>query len=507
MAATKGMSDFVNDRTHVPQKSVKILVSRASSLERPLGRKAESATLKPAVPAPKLPQSLSQPNPRQNGQTPGLRDVRHDVPLSRDRAYNAGGVHSTFDATDLSDIDTTIMSDETLEYHPAAVTANEWPRMPGRNQRQNGPNSVQDSPSSTRYPNDVYSEEESAGCADPRGATNGNDQRHEDSGLVKDYNEMRRTAENLRKEDEMIKTFRRRMSREDNAPRHGSGETKAVQQDAHQRDIFSSAPEKSRPTRVEQFRSATVQVPSHQAVASVPSPTRRGNTHEGHRRSGSEESHLAEVRRVPPVPQPWKMPPSTAPNNQWNGTHRQVDVQALSRPRVGPRLEASLSIPPTPARPSTLQTPPGSTDPPANTYDFPPAELNKIPYSTLAGQSLDFDPKPPSTASLPAKYRDLPLAERLMHVAKLPKDQQSAFFASLTAAQWEECGEWFVGRFGNLVGRIAEARRKKREVISGFERRLQERDEIVLARKDETERALKGLRRGGEGLLRGDKGK
>lgn len=136
----------------------------------------------------------------------------------------------------------------------------------------------------------------------------------------------------------------------------------------------------------------------------------------------------------------------------------------------------------------------------ATDLDYSPEVLAGMPYDKLASQPFDANPNPPPSV-LPPSHIGAPLSTQLAHVVNLPSAQQTQFCASITASQWEDCGDWFVEQFAFLTGKMKEARREKRRVAMGFEEEIAARERLVRAKTEGFEKVLEGMRRGGQGLL------
>lgn len=137
--------------------------------------------------------------------------------------------------------------------------------------------------------------------------------------------------------------------------------------------------------------------------------------------------------------------------------------------------------------------------------DYPPDILAGMSYSDLLSQPFDSNPNPPPSI-LPPNHMHSPLPSQLAYVLNLPSTtQQGQYFASLTAAQWEDCGEWFVDQFASLSARITQARRHKRNVALAFEREIAARESFLRAKTDGFDAVLEGMKRSGQGLLGRDR--
>lgn len=134
--------------------------------------------------------------------------------------------------------------------------------------------------------------------------------------------------------------------------------------------------------------------------------------------------------------------------------------------------------------------------------DYDDHMLHRMSYSELKNEAFDHDParaavqtaKPPSGDSL---------AEKLEHYKGQDENAQHHFFTQISVAEWDECGDWFLERFGEVVGRIKAARREKRKIVARFEEQISAREDIVRGRMENIERTLASLKQEGEGMMKG----
>ncbi|RKF63357.1 hypothetical protein OnM2_026051 [Erysiphe neolycopersici] len=78
-----------------------------------------------------------------------------------------------------------------------------------------------------------------------------------------------------------------------------------------------------------------------------------------------------------------------------------------------------------------------------------------------------------------------------------------AFYEQLTSKEWEEAGEIFMRKFTELMQKLQEKRREKRELTHKFESMIQARERAVRSQTNAVERKLQDMRSGGESLLIG----
>ena len=76
-------------------------------------------------------------------------------------------------------------------------------------------------------------------------------------------------------------------------------------------------------------------------------------------------------------------------------------------------------------------------------------------------------------------------------------------FEDMSMEDFEKAGDFFTGKFQELMSEIREARKGKRELISRFEEEVEAREKVVRARSENLDRQLREMRAGGEGMLKG----
>jgi hypothetical protein len=133
--------------------------------------------------------------------------------------------------------------------------------------------------------------------------------------------------------------------------------------------------------------------------------------------------------------------------------------------------------------------------------DYDPETLFKMNYERLMSESFDTDPrsKPPVLAE-----EDLqrPLVGRIELVQKhLGDTDQAEFFRSLPTKEWEDAGDWFLGRFQDIIGRMRQARQKKRKLAQEFEDEVEKRHKHVSKKQQQVEQAMETMKTQGEGLV------
>ena len=94
------------------------------------------------------------------------------------------------------------------------------------------------------------------------------------------------------------------------------------------------------------------------------------------------------------------------------------------------------------------------------------------------------------------------LIEELEHVERLDKNEKQNLIASLTPAQWEEAGDWFLDRFSDIVGKMKDARKERKKLANDFSREMLKRHQKVQAKKRSIDDALADMGKSGANVLR-----
>ena len=134
--------------------------------------------------------------------------------------------------------------------------------------------------------------------------------------------------------------------------------------------------------------------------------------------------------------------------------------------------------------------------------DYEPQELRSMEYQTLKGTTFDSEPNS-SRFTLPNALPTDDLTQKLFAASELNRRDQAKFFASLTIDDWEQAGDWFLDRFGDLMKRLKEARREKREAAVRFEDEVEHRHDVVSKKRKLTEDALGEMKTSGALVLQG----
>lgn len=132
--------------------------------------------------------------------------------------------------------------------------------------------------------------------------------------------------------------------------------------------------------------------------------------------------------------------------------------------------------------------------------DYEPPALFDMQYHTLKDANFDVDPNA-DHFNMPDDQPANTLAEKLASMSRFQAEDQAKFMATLDIEQWEEAGEWFLGRFGQLASRYKDARRDKRKAAGLFEAEIEKRHGAVSKKRTLTESALSEMKASGAQVL------
>lgn len=147
--------------------------------------------------------------------------------------------------------------------------------------------------------------------------------------------------------------------------------------------------------------------------------------------------------------------------------------------------------------------------------DYDDEALKKMTYADLEAQSWEEFPSK-KIFSYPRELRGsgTSLETKIdFYLAGTYKEKNSvegsgrknavAFYEQLTSKEWEEAGEIFMRKFTELMQKLQEKRREKRELTHNFESMIQVREKTVRSQVKAVEKKLQDMRSGGESLLIG----
>jgi hypothetical protein len=133
--------------------------------------------------------------------------------------------------------------------------------------------------------------------------------------------------------------------------------------------------------------------------------------------------------------------------------------------------------------------------------DYDSEALKGMDYEELRTQEYDINPSNPPSV-LPEDAPEA-LPGRLSLVQKMSTNNQRAFFSSLPLVEWEEAGDWFLSQFSEVVKKMTEARKEKRQMAIKLEGEISKRHEHVASRKRGIDEALSEMGKSGRDVLKG----
>jgi hypothetical protein len=143
-------------------------------------------------------------------------------------------------------------------------------------------------------------------------------------------------------------------------------------------------------------------------------------------------------------------------------------------------------------------------DPSRQHPDFDDQQLEAMSYKDLKDQAWEVE-NHDSNSTLPQELQDraISLSDRFQRCLEAKPEQQLEFFATMSIVEWEESGDLFVGKFGDIMTKLREARQEKRKLVAKFETEVEEREAAIRGQSASLDKKLKEMRKGGEGVLQG----
>ncbi|KAI1822824.1 extracellular mutant protein 11-domain-containing protein [Xylaria intraflava] len=134
--------------------------------------------------------------------------------------------------------------------------------------------------------------------------------------------------------------------------------------------------------------------------------------------------------------------------------------------------------------------------------DYDDGALAAMDYAALKHEAFDFDPAQAEARSVFEPPRGA-LPEKLEHFLEQDEEHQAGFFAQMPVRDWEESGDWFLEKFGEIVHRFKEARKNKRDIVNALENQIAEREDAVRNKIQGIGQTLTDLKNEGEGMMLG----
>lgn len=174
----------------------------------------------------------------------------------------------------------------------------------------------------------------------------------------------------------------------------------------------------------------------------------------------------------------------------------QVNRQLFTKADKGKAGLRESILPRSPERPQLLP----KKRPPELDYDD--GALAAMEYGALKEEAFDFDPAQAEAQSVSEPLRGT-LPEKLEHFLGKDEAEQASFFHKMPVKDWEASGDWLLERFGDILDRVKEARREKRNIVNAYENEIAEREEAVRNKIHGIGQTLNELKSSGEGMMLG----
>ncbi|KAG6029687.1 hypothetical protein E4U41_000295 [Claviceps citrina] len=135
--------------------------------------------------------------------------------------------------------------------------------------------------------------------------------------------------------------------------------------------------------------------------------------------------------------------------------------------------------------------------------DYDDKVLSSMTYQDLQGEPFDVVPQLPGMLNGHDSAASK-LVNRLEQFQQQGDREQHQFFSHMSIEEWEKAGDWFVDQFTDIMSRLRQARRNKRNMVAEFEMEAAEREEAIRSRTDAIDRKLIKMKQDGQRVV-GDK--
>jgi hypothetical protein len=147
---------------------------------------------------------------------------------------------------------------------------------------------------------------------------------------------------------------------------------------------------------------------------------------------------------------------------------------------------------------SLSKTPVLDSKSPQESLDYDITQLKQMSYVELKKESFDHNP---TARDFQLDDLEGSLEKRLTRVKQLETGHQHEFFQSLLLDEWDQAGDWFLEQFSELMSKMREARKTKRELAKKFEEDIAGRQMVVQDRKDGIVKAMRDMKESGRTAL------
>jgi hypothetical protein len=129
--------------------------------------------------------------------------------------------------------------------------------------------------------------------------------------------------------------------------------------------------------------------------------------------------------------------------------------------------------------------------------DYTREQLADMSYDKLDTMPFLADPnEPPRERAHNQNGVELTLVERLSKMTDMTEDQCKAMFTSMTDAENEGTGQWFIAKMQEDMEKLLIAKHKRRMIALKYEHEIRKRNATVKAKTEDVEGELQGLKSG-----------
>ncbi|KAI0860653.1 extracellular mutant protein 11-domain-containing protein [Xylaria cubensis] len=204
-------------------------------------------------------------------------------------------------------------------------------------------------------------------------------------------------------------------------------------------------------------------------------------------------SHQDELENASVEREPTPMPVAKPIPKAKTQINRQLFTRT-SKGKAGLRESAMPRLSPGKHQPATKKR--------SYELDYDDGALAAMEYAALKEEAFDFDPAQAEARSVFEPPRGT-LPEKLEHFFTKDTVNQENFFTKMPVQDWEEAGDWFLERFGEIMARFKETRKEKRDIVNAFENEIAEREEAVRSKIHGIGQTLADLKTEGEDMMLG----
>lgn len=137
-----------------------------------------------------------------------------------------------------------------------------------------------------------------------------------------------------------------------------------------------------------------------------------------------------------------------------------------------------------------------------NPLDYTRKQLADMSYDELDSKPFLDDPEDPShEPARVLKGQEPTLESKLSEMTDMSEDQCKAMFSSMTDAENEGTGQWFVAKMQEDMEKLMIAKHKRRMIALKYEHEIKKRNALVKAKTEDMEGELEGLKSGLSNLM------